>query len=253
MPADTLQPAPHNPEEMTGEPLPPVSRGYIRLYRGDVVDEERNPIIVADEGRSAAEEAAGHWFTNNPNHAEGYAAGRNLDHEYGLPRLRFVDVPEHAATAFNTRNLPSDVMTQTNGTGGDSTEWLLPDEIIEQAREYRVKDVDQLYEPNIEEGIRVILVDPELQAYLQEMGLNKDKIEVIINDPVSIDGVLSQIFTGLSQGHFEVADKEEKQMVLRELILGVESAHKERYLGSQPKTAYKKPGVDNLTQDSDDW
>lgn len=260
MPTQEL--APPNPEERFAyEPLPPVPEGHIRLYRGDVVDEAREPIIRHIDGRRTKQETEGRWFTDNPNAAEGYGLGRHYDLEQHHDqdstniRLRFVDVPEEVAHEFNTRNLPLAYMSEANGTGGDASEWLLPPEAIEQAQEYGVEEVEELYEPEVEEGLQELLKNPELQSYLKEMNIDEARAQEILQSPVDMVMVIQQLAIGLGQKHFNVADPEAMQEQLHSLALGVDSAHKRRYLGrhiTQPQKTLNNDDMPSST-DEDMW
>lgn len=249
----TTQPSP--PEHEMLEPLPPIPEGCIRLYRGDVVDDEREPIIRHIEGRKTKQETEGRWFTDNPNYAEGFAGGRQLDLGEGHMRLRFVDVPEEVAEEFNTRNLPLEYMRDANGTGGDANEWLLPSDVIEGAHEYGFVETDQTYEPEIEQGLKDLLTSSELAEYLASMGVDDAAAEEIIADPVESAMVLHQLSMGFGHEHFHIADTEAMERTLRQLSLGVDSAHKKRHLGVHKPVQKPKETVVNkpIEVDEDLW
>lgn len=228
--------------------LPPVAPGHIRLYRGDVVDDSGVPVVELIDGRGTAAETAGRWFTDNPVNAEGYSKGRLMQSGGGHTRNRFVDIPEDAAFEHNTRNLPNEVMTEANGTAGLPEEWLLPKDLADQSTEYQVKEVDQLYEHDIELGLHDLLSSPELQEHLSSMNVSKANRDDLIRDPSMMTMILEQLSMGLSQNHYRVSNPEELEAVITDLYRGVQSAHKQRYIGPPPET--KLPEVTTVQQDA---
>ena len=224
-----------NPELLPDEmPLPPLQEGFVRLYRGDVVDAQGRPIVEEVDGRSTASETAGRWFTNDPNAAEGYGAGRVQNPDGEHPRTRFIDVPADVAHTYNTRNLSLKENLEANGTAGNSEEWLLPADIIDQAHEYQVKYVDRQYEPEVEAGLHEILADPSIVAILKLMDNIPSQVQDIINDRTLTTMVMEQFAIQLGQDPHPTEHTRELSAKIGELMYGVGSAHKQRYIGEPP-------------------
>lgn len=213
-------------------PLPPLADGYVRLYRGDIVDEDRHPIVRDVTGRATAMETAGRWFTDNPNDAEGYAGGRQADNEGSLRRYTFVDVPAEIAATYNTPALSSEQMRSANGGHTFANEWLLPRELADGATEYNVVQSEEMYDPTVIEDLHSVVSRPEVQSALQEMGVDNVRLEDIQQKPIELQQVLEQLSMMLGQNHLSVADRDVLSNQLAGLNRGVQSAHKQRVLGS---------------------
>lgn len=237
-------------------PLPPLADGYVRLYRGDIVDEDRRPIVRDVTGRATAMETAGRWFTDNPNDAEGYAGGRQLSHEESYRRHQFVDVPEEVAQRFNARTLPVEIMIAANGGHAFSNEWLLPSEIAAQAVEYRVDDDAEGYEPWVNKGLDELFSKPEIRSVIEEMGLDNEGLKELEDDPIRLNELLAQFSMLNGQNSLPLDDRDEFRQRLSQLMIGVESANKRRYLGSQAQIAESPLSyspVEGSVQSQDDW
>ncbi|MBP7807310.1 hypothetical protein KA047_02330 [Candidatus Saccharibacteria bacterium] len=237
-------------------PLPPLAEGYVRLYRGDIVDDAGKPIINDVTGRSTALDTAGRWFTDNPNDAEGYAGGRQLSHDESHRRHQFVDVPEEVAQRFNARTLPVETMIAANGGHAFSNEWLLPSEIAAEAVEYRVDHDTEGYEPWVNKGLDELFCKPEIRSVIEEIGLDNEDLKELEDDPVRLNELLAQFSMLNGQNSLPLDDRHEFRQWLSQLMIGVESANKRRYLGSQahiPENPLPYSPVDGSMQSQDDW
>ncbi len=237
-------------------PLPPLAEGYVRLYRGDIVDDTGSPIIKDITGRSTALDTAGRWFTDNPNDAEGYAGGRQLSHGESYRRHQFVDVPEEVALRYNARNLPVETMIAANGGHAFSNEWLLPREIAAEAVEYRVDHDTEGYEPWVNKGLDELFSKPEIRSVIEEIGLNNEGLKELEDDPIRLNELLAQFSMLNGQNSLPLDDRDEFRQRLSQLMIGVESANKRRYLGSQARIAIGPQSyspVEGSVQSQDDW
>ncbi len=230
--------------------LPPLEAGFVRLYRGDVVDPNGNPFAEEMVGRSTNHDIGGRWFTDNPNAAEGYAASRQHDVAKRTPetlavaRTRFVDVPVEVAEQHNG------IAKTDEGSRGAADEWLLPQEFADAAAEYHVKTTDQQYPEGVEAGLLEILSNPELTGLLGEMGVTADRIHDIIADPHQVIEVLDGISRHALSGEVPVSDKASLEESLRALHRGVESAYKYRYVGGAPPQEATPAQADAATPNS---
>jgi hypothetical protein len=236
--------------------LPPVRDGYVRLYRGDIVDEHRNPIIQDVTGRATAMDTAGRWFTDKPNDAEGYAGGRQAKNAGSFRRYSFVDVPEDVAAQYNARALSSEEIRAANGGHAFSNEWILPRDIVDNAVEYKVVESEDRYDPTVAHGLHTVFERPEVQSALEEMGIDRQILQDITHKPVELQLLLEQLSMMLGQNHLIVEDKEALGAELAQLNQGVQSAYKRRYLGPMsdaPKMTEQAVMEDKLPRHSIDW
>lgn len=230
-----------SPEQIQGMPLPPVEPGFVRLYRGDVIDLEGSPVIENVKDRDTAFATVGRWFTHDPNAAEGYAGGRIFDHDHERMRFRFTDIPIADAEKYNTFNLPLDVMRGANGTGGSRDEWLLPKELADQAREYHVAPTDRLYDPETEASLQLIFSDPGVTEFIKELGVDETSLPEVLSSPAQTRNALHQLSMSLGQNHFKTADNEAIGAAIAHAYIGAGSAHKQRLLGRGADDLHRLP------------
>lgn len=240
-------------EQLTdGLPLPPLQEGYVRLYRGDAVDEARLPLSEEAGSRHMSAHSAGRWFTDAPAAAEGYAVARKADSPGSLRRQRFIDLPVSVAETFNTPNLPPEEIWEANGGHSVSNEWLLPPEFAEKAREYQVQYDEKLYEPGVEDELTALFYSPDVTAYFYN--IDPDSVPDLIKDPNTAKALLEQLSMGLGQGHLPAhVDQNSMGETIHRLHRAVESSHTKRLLGKQPAEVLESDPRGTLKQDSSDW
>lgn len=91
--------------------LPPVKSGFVRLYRGEDVSQDRDGdglknISSSDSAQqyylSGSPNARGRWFTNKLDDLDFYIA------DNPNPRVVYTDVPKDVAEKWKLRNIPKD-------------------------------------------------------------------------------------------------------------------------------------------------
>lgn len=210
------------------EPLPPVAPGFVRLYRGDRIDGEGKPLHD-----KSSTEAPGRWFTDNPNSAEGYAGHTRLDStEDTQPRHLYIDIPEETASEYNGLSpANAEALMMAGGvSGAPKSEWLLPQEIADQALEYKVEHTETLYEDGTEDGLMAVFQEPEVASYLKRIGITGERLTDAIQSPVRVESILLQIRNMLGERSIVVTDPKQLRSEVNRLDIAIGSANKRRYV-----------------------
>lgn len=115
----------------TGRIFKPVSKGFVRLYRGEAV-EGAGRINIPDWLKENPEyidikEATGRWFAEDSRYAQWYA--NHVRNNELTPRISYVDVPKEVAEKARVSSQPEDVRRFSSDP---ENEFFLPSEYAKQ-------------------------------------------------------------------------------------------------------------------------